>query len=398
MKTAYITVQTPYGSREQFILPEIIEFVNSGNEVVVLPLRPDKKLFEGQEPSTVSKYTLAIPLHSPGVVILGISIFLRRPFRSMGLLSTIVSNSGSLKKVFKNLAVLAKGLTLSEVVKRREVEHIHAHWASTSATAAYIASYMSGIPWSFTCHRWDIAENNMLKEKVRSAKFVRVINDNGYNEVINIAGDEIKDKCIKLHVGINISPEAPKLKKHKDKFTIAVPANLVEVKGHIYLIDAIKLLADKGYSVLCNFYGEGTMKETLKNKVNELNLNKDIIFNDKLAHDELLAKYENGEFDCVILPSIVTATEKEGIPVSLMEAMAYKIPVVSTNTGGIPELLKDEAGILVAEKNPQELANGIIRLIEDRTYYEGIAQKGYNRVYEEFYLPNIVEELVKLMN
>jgi colanic acid/amylovoran biosynthesis glycosyltransferase len=397
MKVAYITAQTPYGENEQFILPEIISFSNNGTEILVLPLRPDKVLFEGLEPKIVSEYTLAIPLFSKEVILLSIVLFLRSPIKCFKMLGKIILHSGSLKKIYKNLAVFGKGLAYSEVLKRHNVEHVHAHWAGTTSTAAYIAAGISDIPWSFTCHRWDIAENNMLKEKVKSSRFVRVINDNGYNEVIQIVGDLAKTKCHKLHVGINVSPEEVKGEKDKNVFTITVPANMVEVKGHIYLIEAINILIKKGYELKCNLYGDGILGNTLKNKVKALGLEKVIIFNNKLAHDKLLSIYKEGYVDCVLLPSIVTETEKEGIPVSLMEAMAYRIPVIATDTGGIPELLTDGAGIIVKEKDPLALAEGIRCLMENKSYYEIIAQKGYNRVYEEFYLPQIVDKLIELM-
>lgn len=397
MKVAYITAQTPYGKREQFILPEIIEFVNTGNEVLVLPLRPEKELFDGEEPKTVSEYTLPIPLYSGGVFLMGATLFLQSPIKSLKLIGRILTKSGNPKKVIKNLSVFGKGLTLSEVVKRRKVDHIHAHWAGTTSTVAYIASYFSEIPWSFTCHRWDIAENNMLEEKVKSAKFVRAINDNGYNEIMDLVGEEAREKCYKLHSGVNIKPNENRKRQDRDVFSIVVPGNLIEVKGHTYLIDTIDILVKNGYKVKCYLYGNGELEDVLKNKVNKLGLNEAVIFNNKLAHDKLLSLYDEGKVDCVVLPSIVTQTEKEGIPVSLMEAMACKIPVVATNTGGIPELLEGNAGILVNEKNPKELAESIIKLIEDKSYYEEIAEKGYNRVYEDFYLPNIVEKLIALM-
>ena len=216
MKVAYITAQTPYGENEQFILPEIISFSNNGNEILVLPLRPDKVLFEGLEPKIVSEYTLPIPLFSMEVILLSIVLFLKSPIRCFKLLWKIMLYSGSFKKIYKNLAVFGKGLAFSEVLVRNKIEHVHAHWAGTTSTAAYIAAQISGIPWSFTCHRWDIAENNMLKEKVKSSRFVRVINENGYNEVIQIVGDEAKLKCHKLHVGINVSPDEVKSEKKKN--------------------------------------------------------------------------------------------------------------------------------------------------------------------------------------
>ncbi len=87
-----------------------------------------------------------------------------------------------------------------------------------------------------------------------------------------------------------------------------------------------------------------------------MNLGDIIIFYGAKPHERLLELYRNREIDCVVLPSIVTEKgEYEGIPVSLIEAMSYKIPVVSTNTGGIPELLEGGAGIIVEQKNPYEL-------------------------------------------
>lgn len=397
MKVAFITAQTPYGKKEHFILPEIIEFVNYGNEALVLPLRPDSEIFEGEEPQIVSQYTIPIPLYSKGVILLSFVLFLKSPIKSLRLIGKIILKSGNPKKVMKNLLIFGKGLVLGEVVRRHKIEHIHAHWAGTTSTAAYIAAYFSNIPWSLTCHRWDIAENNMLKEKVRNAKFVRIINDNGYDEVNKITNGQSVNKCYKLHVGINIKPDVEKVRKAKEIFTIAVPANLVEVKGHIYLIEAINMLVKNNHKVMCNFYGCGELEEFLKTRVNELKLNDLILFKPMLAHDKLLSKYGNGDIDCVILPSITTKTEKEGIPVSLMEAMAYKIPVISTNTGGIPELLHDGAGIMVNQKNPDELSDSILKLMEGNEFYNATAEKGYKRVYEEFYLADIMKKIIELM-
>jgi len=112
----------------------------------------------------------------------------------------------------------------------------------------------------------------------------------------------------------------------------------------------------------------------------------------------LLELYANNEVDCVILPSIVMDKgEHEGIPVSLMEAMAFKIPVISTNTGGIPELLDNDAGIMVEQKNSYKLAEAIETLIKDEGLRMKLGESGYNKVMEEFSLPNIVTKLLELM-
>lgn len=400
MRIVYITAQTPYGNGEQFILPEILEVKRKGNEVIVIPIRPEKNVGKGEEPKKVSEYTIYIPLISLSVLLKSILIFLKHPVKACKIIFSILKNSGSIRKIIKNLIVLPKGLVTGEVIKKYNIDHIHAHWASTPSTVAYIASKISDISWSFTTHRWDIAENNMIAEKARSAKFIRTISERGKNEILNFIDKKDRFKCYVIHMGINIISDV-EIKTHINRsyFVIATPANLIEIKGHKYLIYALKKLINLNYNIIYYIIGSGSSENELKDLVNNLDLNDYIIFKGKIPHNELLDIYYKGEIDCVILPSIKTINgEEEGIPVALMEAMAYKIPVISTNTGGIAELLDDGAGIIVEDKNSDALAEAIIKLIKDKELQKKLKEKGYKKVYSEFYLPNVVDKLINLMN
>jgi glycosyltransferase involved in cell wall biosynthesis len=91
--------------------------------------------------------------------------------------------------------------------------------------------------------------------------------------------------------------------------------------------------------------------------------------------------YDNREVDAVIISSIVTESgEKEGIPVALMEGMAHGLPVIGTSIGSIPELLKDNAGIIIKDKSPESIADAILSLACDMDFYTTISKNGYNRV------------------
>lgn len=398
MKILYITAQTPYGDGEQFIPPEIIEMMNKGNEIIVVPLRPNRDLAKGGETRQIAKYTKYVPLINVKVVLCAAAVLFKHPIKYFKILGNILINSGSVLKVFKNLLLLGKGLVIADIAKENKVEHIHAHWASTPSTAAFIASYMSGIQYSFTSHRWDIAENNMLRKKAETAKFIRVIDDPGFKEMIGFIGEANKEKCHKIHVGVQIADAEVKPKKKRDYFYIVTPANFVEKKGHKYLIEAIEKLVKMGYSIKCSFYGSGPLENQLIDNIEKLGMSDSIKVCGKIAHDDLLKMYLEGEVDCVALPSIVTADgEKEGIPVSLMEAMAYNIPAVSTYTGGIPELLGEDCGVLVHEKNIDELVQGLKKLIDDEGYRKTVEVNGYKRVYDEFYISSVVTKMLKLM-
>ena len=98
------------------------------------------------------------------------------------------------------------------------------------------------------------------------------------------------------------------------------------------------------------------------------------------------------------MPSIITNKgELEGIPVSLMEAMANGVPVISTNTGGIPELLSDGAGIIIEEKNAEQLANFLEKIIQNKEWTKKIGARGYYRVKEQFNIEKIVKELLRII-
>jgi glycosyltransferase involved in cell wall biosynthesis len=97
------------------------------------------------------------------------------------------------------------------------------------------------------------------------------------------------------------------------------------------------------------------------------------------------------------LPSIVTgAGDAEGIPVTLIEAMSCRVPVVTTATGGIPELFEGvEDAPLVPPKDPTALADFIEKFVKDSKLRDRLADSGRRRVEENFTIEQVVEELIK---
>jgi glycosyltransferase involved in cell wall biosynthesis len=286
------------------------------------------------------------------------------------------------------------------LLKKKDIEHIHAHWGSTTATMAWIVSELTGIPWSFTLHRWDILENNILKGKVKSAKFVRCISEHGKNELLEIVGERCVGKIEMLHMGVRIPVSGSKFQKHRKIFTIITPANLLEVKGHQYLIEACAILVKSGIkNFQCIFYGGGPLRDKLERLVEEKKLTNYIKIPGAIPHEKLMGMYKNHEVDLVILPSITTNKgEHEGIPVSLMEAMAFGIPVISTNTGGIPELVNDESGIIVEEKNVKDITDALEKFIKDKKFGNKIGKKGMLKVKKDFNVETNVKSLIKLFS
>ena len=396
MRIAYITAQAPYGKGETFINEEMLA-IKEKADLLVFPRNPEKVIFH-EDAKILVDNSIWLPLIDLKMLF-NLLLFLLINPQTWKVLKDVFRNSRNPNILFKNLIVLPKGVYISKVISKLNIDHIHSHWGSTTSTIAYIVSQLTGIPWSFTLHRWDISENNMLKEKARTAKFIKIISKVGYDEVLEIIGNEYKNKCFILHMGVDITKFTKKGekidKRDKDSFIIDTPANLIEEKGHKYLIDAIEILRQKSYNIKCYFFGDGPLREELEKTVNNMSLRDVIIFEGAIPHDRLLKLYANNEVDCVVLPSIVTDKgEHEGIPVSLMEAMAYCIPVISTNTGGIPELLSNNAGITVQEKNPEQLAIAIEKLIMNKSLREKIGEQGYKKACKEY---NVQKNIIKLI-
>ncbi len=402
MKLLYVTSTLPYGTSEAFLIPEVQELRRRGHEVVVVPMRPGARVVHG-DAAEVVRCAVAEGVLSPRVLAGAAAEALASPRRAASAVRVLL-RSRSPRVLAKNLAVLPKGLWSARLARRLGADHIHAHWASSSGTIGLVASLVSGVPWSLTAHRWDIEEDNLLAEKARSAEFLRVISDRGLREASELAGPHAA-KVVKIYMGVRLpppSPPRPPLGRAdgdgRPATRLVVAANLLEVKGHVYLIDAVRLLRDRGFDVALDVAGGGPLRPALEARVARHALGDRVRFLGVLPHDALLDGLRAGRWTAMVLPSIVTPSGvQEGIPVSLIEAMACGVPVVSTRTGGIPELLEDGAGLLVRHGSGEELAGAIEALATDPELRLRVARAGARRVKDSFAIQTSVSALLERM-
>jgi glycosyltransferase involved in cell wall biosynthesis len=114
-----------------------------------------------------------------------------------------------------------------------------------------------------------------------------------------------------------------------------------------------------------------------------------------VPHAQLLDDLRAHRWDAAVLPSIVTRQAEEGIPVSLVEAMGAGIPVVSTRTGSIPELLGAGAGLLVEGSDAAGLADALAELARDPDLRIRFAEQGRRRVEAGYDIDLIVSVLAR---
>jgi glycosyltransferase involved in cell wall biosynthesis len=298
----------------------------------------------------------------------------------------------------KNAIVLPKASYVARVLRRHRIDHVHAHWATTPATLALFSAALADVPWSMTAHRHDIAERNLLDEKTRSASFVRVISDDGLREYAGYLCDVSQvAKLQLLHMGVDLPAEPVRFSEPNESFVFVVPAALEERKGHAYLLQALAQLRGTAARPLrCMIIGVGPLDEELRTMSCQLGLNDSVEFLGRLPHDKLLELYRSGEVDAVVLPSVTMSDgEREGIPVSLIEAMSHGLPVIATPTGGTAELVEG-AGILVPERDSAQLADALNDLASRPGIALELSAAGRRRVEKAFDVEKVVASLESL--
>lgn len=395
MKILYITSSFPFGPGESFLIPEINELIHQGHEILIFPIYPRGRLVH-EDAQDLLCITYVKPLLSLKIFGICINEVIHKPKIIQTLYKMIIQKS-SWKTRLKNFLVFPKSILLSKLTSNWHAEHLHAHWAATTSTAALIAGEVNHLPWSFTAHRWDIIENNLLKRKVENAAFVRFISQNGLdtaNKIISLP----KNKSFVIHMGVKIINNPSKISKPLNKCVILCPANLIPVKGHRYLLEAMSILKNQNINAILWLAGQGELLFELQQYADTLGIKDRVLFLGEISHYKILELYYKQEVDITVLPSIDLGNGlHEGIPVSLMEAMSYCIPTVSTFTGGIPELLHDGAGLLVPPMDPEALAEALKKLILSRKFRYKLGLKGMERLKYGFSISQNTQNLINLI-
>jgi len=397
-KIVYITSSFPFGKLEVWAINEISSLIEQGNEIIIIP-RTGRGDIVNNDAVKFIPNIIDLPFLNWSIFVSLLSNILFKPISFLKTIIGIIKQSNSIMDFMKGIFVLPKSLFLVKILKNKKIDHIHSFSTTSTAIVAFILSSNLKVPWSYTLHT-SANINSHFKRSIlfqsRSASICRTISQRTANDLSHFVGPSLAKKIANIHLGVNTKGFKNEKRIINDPFVIATPAVLSSYKGHVYAIEAAKELINMGVTNFkWVFYGSGPLLNELQKKVKELNLTNHCYFPGNLDHHDLLNKYENNEVDVVVLSSISTDIP-EGIPVSLMEAMAFSIPVIATDSGGTLELIGNGCGIVVQQKNSIQLAEEIKKLIEDNKYCVAQGEKGRNKILEEFDTQKNASELIKL--
>ncbi len=309
-------------------------------------------------------------------------------------LQRLCYGSGIAKNIKNNLPAILQlpFLCVSEflyslaVFKKTKPDIIHAHWSLPQGLIGIIAKRIFKIPCVTSIHGSDVyglrsaffkALNSMVirnsdactANSMATARIARKICGNDNINVLPMGVDT--EYFSKTH-------DVASLKR---KFKIEGPVilfvgRLIDWKGTAYLIKAMPETLQRFPTAKALIIGSGPQKNELVGLAETLAIQEHVIFIDEVPQEELVAFYSMA--DIFVLPSIVNENgETEGLGVVMLEAMACELPVIASNVGGIPDIIRNgETGLLVRPKDPQEISQKIITILTDEKLRRALIENG----------------------
>lgn len=383
-KVAYLMSRFPH-LPETFILREMIAVERLGWQVALYPLVVQQQAVVHAEATVWLARARRVAWISPEVLAANWRAFVRAPGRYLTTWVRIARENGTSPKfLIRAAAIFPKAVCMGERMRAEGVDHVHAHYATHPALAAWIIHRLTGIPYSVTVHAHDIfVERAMLTSKLQAAAFVASISVYNREYLAQHCGDGVARKTQLIHCGIEPARYSPR-RGGDGRFTLLSIGSLQPYKGQAVLIEACRLLAERGLDFTCRIVGDGELRAALQGQVAAAGLQGRVELTGAQTQEQVARLLATA--DGYVQPSVITPSGKmEGIPVALMEALACELPVVASRLSGIPELIRDEqTGLLVEPRDAAALAAAIERLQADPRLARRLGRAGRALVLKEF--------------
>lgn len=262
------------------------------------------------------------------------------------------------------------------LARQNHYDIIHAHFIIPTSPLAWYIRRQTGIPYLVTCHGSDVPGHNpqrfvamhkllmpCWKKLVRSTDALVSPSDSLRQKILAICPEA---QVRLIHNGIDVGGFRTDRPRHN---TILLCSRLLAFKGFQYVIEAVK---DLSLDWHVHIIGDGPYRDTLQSLAKDSKT--PVTFHGWLDRDSAMFKdlYETSAI--FILPS-----EAENFPTVLLEAMSAGLAIITTTAGGCPEVVGD-AALLVAPRNPAEIRQKLLYLVENKSVRDDFSGKGQERI------------------
>lgn len=281
-----------------------------------------------------------------------------------------------------------RAMAWGERLHRCGVRRCHAHF--TTNIAVFIASAFP-IEVSMTLHGpRDFAgvPREIIRRKVEVSSLVRVVSRDGLSRVLATIDSSLSQRVVLIPLGVDTQRfAAHTARSDVSALRVVCVARLEPVKGHSVLLDAFARLSNEGRSVELLLVGDGSRRRLIERHIRKLGLEQRVRCVGNVQHEHLPTLLESADV-------FALASQAEGLPVALMEAMASGLPCVATRVNGVPEILLHlETGLLVPSSDPEALAAALQELIEKPSLRQSLGEGARRHVVEHY---NVAQNATRL--
>ncbi len=347
---------------ETFILEEVL-----GLERLGVPLR----LYALAAPTDAVSHLAVARVTAPLVRVPRLAFATLADFASRHLRLMTTDPGGylwalslALSRGRQGVADFARAGWLAVQLRDDGVDHLHAHFIAKPCDVAELIGRFTGLRFSISAHAKDIYTSDPLdlRRKLNAARFTVTCTEHNRRTLAAIAPAAT---VYRMYHGVDHSQFHPAHRIGGDRAPLILSVGrLREKKGLDTLIDACRMLRDRGRRFRCDIVGYGEEQGRLQARIDGCGLTGSVALVGKLAREAVIAHYARAAV--YVQPSRIAADgDRDGIPNVLLEAMAMGLPVVASRVSGIPELVRHEDnGILVEPDAPEALADAIAALLD----------------------------------
>jgi glycosyltransferase involved in cell wall biosynthesis len=380
IKIGYLVPQFP-GQTHIFFWRELIELENMGVDAQIYSTRlPPPSLISHDWSKAAIERTLYIG--APKFFDLLSSVF-TLPYKEI-IAETHKSGAAFLKDV---LICASAAKRLLRDCRVNNISHVHVHSCARAALIAALANRMGGLSYSLTLHGPMSDYGIGQGFKWRRAKFATIITQKLLAEAKQELELYMPDRVVVQPMGVDLE----KMLRH-DAYVPATPTGKIRlfscgrlniVKGHQDLLQAVRILVDRGLDVVLEIAGEDDdggqgYRQTLSVQLQALGLEN---------HAKLLGAIDANAVKEKLTKThvFVLASWHEPLGVAYMEAMACGVPTIGTNAGGVRELIDDGInGRLVEPKSPEALADVIEEIINNPDQAQTLSKAGRDHIVQGY--------------
>lgn len=349
------------------------------------------------------RWTTSLAQHDLEISIFGLSKECHTFYRNYrnvqvyngGIDSSVVTNPNLSLTKLSYLKVLCQ---IKKLIRQFKPDLIHAHYASSYGLIGALSDFHPYILSVWGADIFEFPNKSFLHRELLKFNLKKADNILSISHTMAEATRQYSSKPIKvIPWGVDLNTFRPRKGPnlfHENDLIIGTIKGLEEQYGVEYLIKAFQILRAK-YPYLplkLLIVGGGSLEQSLKALVKELNLADDTIFAGRISHDSV-PDYHNMLSIYVALSVI----DSESFGVAVVEASACEKPVVVSNVGGLPEVVENgTTGFVVSPRNPEKAAEAIEKLILDKELCLKMGQAGRERVKKLYRWEDSVRQMISI--